>query len=150
MDAGPFLYLASQTQITMDDCIFCKIVAGEAPSWKVYETDRVYAFLDINPVNPYHTLVIPKKHYQDIFDTPADELKEIIFVIKHLTTTYKYELNLQHIQIVNSSGREAQQDVFHIHFHIVPRELGDGQNIRWKTKPELRGDFEAYLAALNL
>ena len=134
----------------MDDCIFCQIVAGDAPSWKVYETDRVYAFLDINPVNPYHTLVIPKNHYRDIFDTPADELTEIISVIKHLTSLYKSRLGLNHIQIVNSSGSEAQQDVFHIHFHIVPRKLGDGQNILWKTKPELRTQFDAYLTALNL
>ena len=68
----------------MRDCIFCKIIEGEAKSWKVYENESVYAFLDIHPVNEYHTLVIPKNHYDNIFDIPEHELKEVIGVIKKL------------------------------------------------------------------
>lgn len=126
----------------MQDCIFCKIVAGKAPSWKVYETDRVYAFLDINPVNPYHTLVIPKSHYKDIYDVPEGDLRAISSVIKYLTTLYQEKLGIRNVQIINNSGKEAQQDVFHIHFHIVPRHLGDGQNIHWETHPEMRDKFD--------
>jgi len=122
----------------MENCIFCKIVRGEAPSWKVWESEHVYAFLDINPVNEYHTLVIPRKHYKDVFDTPAEALQEIAFALKAVT-----------VQIINSSGSQAQQDVFHIHFHIVPRHTGDGQNIRWKVFPEWREKFDALLAALE-
>ena len=133
----------------MTDCIFCKIVAGEAPSWKVFENDKVYAFLDINPVNAYHTLVIPKTHYQDVFDCPEDELKEVMAVIKHLTSLYKEKLGIQHVQIVNSSGHEAQQDVFHIHFHIVPRHYGDGQSIRWNPRVELREQFDGMVERLK-
>jgi len=70
----------------MDDCIFSKIVKGEVPSRKVCENDSVYAFLDIHPVNKYHTLVIPKKHYENSFDTPDEELREIMTVIKKLLT----------------------------------------------------------------
>lgn len=133
----------------MDNCIFCQIARGEAPSWKVMETEKVYAFLDINPVNEYHTLVIPKAHYQDVFDTPASELKKVIEVVKEITTLYREKLDVKNVQIINSSGATAQQDVFHLHFHIVPRHKGDGQNIRWKTHPELRERFEEMLKALN-
>ena len=129
----------------MSDCIFCKIVEGESPSWKVYETDRVYAFLDINPVNPYHTLVIPKTHYKDIYDTHVEDLKAVIEVVQYLARKYKEKLGIRHVQIVNSNGREAQQDVFHIHYHIVPRATGDGQQIMWNTKPEMSVDFDDML-----
>lgn len=132
------------------DCIFCKIVKGEAPSWKVYETDRIYAFLDINPVNPYHTLVIPKSHYENIFDIGSADLQAVIEGVRLLSAEYKNQLGIQNIQIINSNGREAQQDVFHIHYHIVPRRLGDGQSIRWKTKPHLRSEFDQMLSKLNI
>ena len=133
----------------MENCIFCKIVSQEAPSWKVYETDSVYAFLDINPVNEYHTLVIPKKHHKDIFDTPGDVLAQIAKVIKHITSLYQKKLGIENVQIVNSSGSQAQQDVFHIHFHIVPRYRGDGQNIKWTPHPEWRDRFDQLLEALQ-
>ncbi len=120
----------------MDDCIFSKIVKGEVPSRKVCENDSVYAFLDIHPVNKYHTLVIPKKHYENSFDTPDEELREIMTVIKKLLTWYKKKLGIENIQIVNSNWSVAQQDVFHTHYHIVPRYEDDGQNIRRTQKRE--------------
>lgn len=72
----------------MNDCIFCRIVEGAAPSWKVYETASAYAFLDVNPVNEYHTLVIPKRHYTNVFDVPKDQLAEVIFALKHVVDLY--------------------------------------------------------------
>jgi histidine triad (HIT) family protein len=133
----------------MKDCIFCQISQGKAKSWKVYENELVYAFLDIGAVNEYHTLVIPKKHYKDIFDIPENELKEVISVVKKLTTLYKEKLGIKNVQIVNSSGSEAQQDVFHIHFHIVPRHKGDGQDVKWKTHPEMKEKFDELLEKLK-
>lgn len=118
----------------MDTCIFCKIIKGDVPSWKVYENEKVYAFLDIHPVNQFHTLVIPKVHYNNSFDTPVEDLKEIISVIKKLITLYKEKLGIDNIQIVNSNGWLAQQDVFHTHYHIVPRFEGDNQNIVWNQE----------------
>jgi histidine triad (HIT) family protein len=135
--------------ISQDGCIFCKIVKGEAPSWKVYEDERVYAFLDINPVNEYHTLVIPKNHSVNIFDIAEEDLQAVASVIKQLAGLYQDKLGIQNLQIVNSSGREAQQDVFHIHFHIVPRFAGDGQNVRWTPHPEYRTRFDALLERLK-
>ena len=133
----------------MDSCIFCRIVRGEAPSWKVLKSYAAYAFLDIHPVSRYHTLVIPKAHYVDIFDAPALVLQDVMNLIKEVTTLYRDKLGLRHVQLVNSSGAEAQQDVFHIHFHIVPRRKGDGQNIQWRTYPEMRGEYDAMVEALQ-
>lgn len=129
----------------MENCIFCKIVKGEAPSWKVYENEHTYAFLDINPVNEYHTLIIPKNHYENIFDTPEEELKEVIATVKKVGMLYQEKLDMRNMQIINSNGAEAQQDVFHIHYHILPRYFGDGQNIKWKTYPEWRERFDQML-----
>ena len=133
----------------MNECIFCKIVHSEAPSWKVYEDENVVAFLDINPVNKYHTLVIPKIHYENIFDIPAEELLQVMAAIKKITTLFNHQLGINNVQIINCSGAEAQQDVFHLHFHIVPRHSGDQQNIRWKTHPEWRAQFDDMLLKLN-
>jgi histidine triad (HIT) family protein len=129
----------------MDMCIFCKIVNGTAKSWKVYEDEDVYAFLDIHPVNEYHTLVVPKKHYVNIFDIPESELKKVIGVVKTITNLYQQKLGITHVQLVNSSGSAAQQDVFHFHFHIIPRKRGDGQNIKWTTHPEWLTRFDTLL-----
>lgn len=133
----------------MSTCIFCKIVKEEAKSWKVYEDENVFAFLDINPVNEYHTLVIPKNHYENIFDVPEDELLKVMVVVRTLALLYRERLGIHNVQIINSSGREAQQDVFHLHFHIVPRKAGDGQNVVWRTHPEWRARFDGMLEWLN-
>jgi histidine triad (HIT) family protein len=133
----------------MPDCIFCKIVKGEAPSWKVYEDASVYAFLDIHPVNEYHTLVIPRQHYENIYDIPEKELTGVMLVVKKLVLLYRSKLGIKNVQIINSSGREAQQDVFHVHFHIVPRKLGDGQNVRWTTHPEWVENYDRLLDRLK-
>jgi histidine triad (HIT) family protein len=133
----------------MSNCIFCKIVRGEAKSWKVYEDENVYAFLDIHPASEYHTLVIPKKHYENIFDVPEAELLAVMAAVKKLTTLYSQKLGIHNVQIINSSGAEAQQDVFHLHFHIVPRGMGDGQNVKWTTHPEWVEKYDQLLAKIN-
>ena len=133
----------------MEDCIFCQIASGNAKSWKVYENDHAYAFLDIHPVNEYHTLVIPKRHYVNIFDIPTGELLHVISALKHVVDLYQERLGLANAQIVNSSGAEAQQDVFHLHFHIVPRQKGDGQDVKWSPHPEMRERFDDLLAKLT-
>ena len=133
----------------MENCIFCKIVSGEFNSWKVYEDDHTFAFLDINPLNVYHTLVITKKHYENIFDIPEDEAVNVIKTVKKIADMYSKKLGLENIQIINNSGAQAQQDVFHIHFHIVPRYSGDNQNIKWTPRTELREKFDELLLRLK-
>jgi len=133
----------------MDDCIFCQIVRGEAESWKVYENDHVYAFLCIYPAAPYHTLIIPKKHYKNVFDTPEAELREVMGVIKKLADFFRSSLGIENVQVINSSGPEAQQDVFHTHFHLVPRKLGDGQDVHWTTITETKERLDEMREALT-
>ena len=133
----------------MDNCIFCKIVKGEAHSWKVWENDDVYAFLDINPASRYHTLIIPKRHYENIFDVPEHDLKEVIAVVRKIAKLYEEKLGIKNLQVINSNGREGQQDVFHIHYHIVPRKSGDGQDVKWTTHAEWRVDYDDMIAALS-
>ena len=133
----------------MEDCIFCQVIKGEADSWKVYETKHAYAFLDINPVNEYHTLVIPKRHCTNILDCPQEDFVSLMSALKDVVDLYRDRLGLKNLQILNSNGQEGQQDVFHLHFHIVPRHSGDGQNITWTPHPEMRDRFDELLARLN-
>lgn len=133
----------------MENCIFCQIVAGSSPSWKVHETKDAYAFLDINPVSPYHTLVIPKQHYINMFDVPEDDLLAVMKTLKEVVDLYQEKLGLTNLQVLNSSGVEAQQDVFHLHYHIVPRRRDDGQDIQWHTYPEMRKTYDEMIDHLS-
>ena len=133
----------------MKDCIFCKIVSGELKSWKVYEDDNTLAFFDIAQINKYHTLVIPKKHYVDVYEIPENELKEVITATKKVALLYREKLGIDNVQIIQSSGHHAQQDVFHIHFHIVPRYANDRLNVPWRSNPEIKADFDQMLERLK-
>jgi histidine triad (HIT) family protein len=115
----------------------------------VYEDGSVYAFLNIFPATEWHTLVVPKAHHVDVFDTPVEELVAVIRGVKRVVDLYQRVLGISDVQIVNSSGAQAQQDVFHVHFHIVPRRQGDGQDVRWSMHPESRGRFDDMLSKLR-
>ncbi|MEM3695875.1 MAG: HIT family protein [Candidatus Bathyarchaeia archaeon] len=130
-------------------CIFCKIVKGLEPSWTVYEDKLVKAFLDINPANEGHTLIIPKKHYENIYEIPDKELKRIIIVAKELAKLYKRALSANAINILHASGKEAQQDVFHFHIHLVPRYERDGLNLWYRLKPKVKADFDETLQKIK-
>jgi len=134
----------------MTDCIFCKIGAHQERAWMVHETDASFAFLNIFPMNPYHTLVITKKHYKDIFDIPTDVLQELMGTLKHVISLYRTKLGMTDVQVISSNGRAGQQDVFHIHFHIAPRFQNDGQNVIWKTSPELCKEYDNMLKRLGV
>ena len=134
----------------MENCIFCRIIRGEIPSWKVYEDECTYAFFDINPMNEYHTLVIPKKHCVNMFDISENEAVSVMKTIKKIVGLYNEKLGLENLQIVSNSGEHAQQDVFHLHFHIVPRFENDGQNSKWpQSFTELRDKFDDLLLKLH-
>lgn len=107
-------------------CIFCKIVAGEIPSYKIYEDDKVYAFLDIKPVNPGHTLVIPKNHAANILEISEDNLQAVILAVKKIGARMKEELDYPAFNIIQNNGEVSGQDIMHLHFHIIPRLEGDG------------------------
>lgn len=134
----------------MSNCIFCQIAQHQAQAWMVHETEVSFAFLDIHPMNPYHTLVIPKQHYADIFEVPTDVLQELTGTLKYVVDLYHEKLGMRDVQIVSSNGPAGQQDVFHLHFHIAPRHPGDGQDVHWKTTPELTREYDAMLEQLGV
>ena len=113
------------------NCIFCKIASGEIKSSKVCEDEHAVAFLDINPVAEHHTLVIPKKHYENIFDIPADEFAHVMEMVRRVVDLYRSELGINNVQLLHNAGAAAQQEVFHLHIHIIPRTPGDGKNIKF-------------------
>ena len=101
-------------------CIFCKIIAGEIPSTKVYDDEDVFAFLDIKPVNPGHTLVIPKKHYENIHDTPDVLFGKVAVAAKKIADAI-LKLGAKGVNIGMNNGAVAGQVVFHAHMHVMPR-----------------------------
>lgn len=109
--------------------IFEMIIARKIPSYILYEDELVIAFLDISQATKGHTLVVPKKPYENIFDIPEDLLKHLIGVVKKLSPAIKNAFNATGINIVNNNGKDAGQTVFHYHFHIVPRYENDNFNI---------------------
>ncbi|MGV8050362.1 MAG: HIT family protein [Anaerolineaceae bacterium] len=133
----------------MENCVFCKIAKGEISCWKVYEDENSIAFLDLDPVSEYHTLVIPKNHYQDILDIPEGELKELISSVQKVCLLYQEKLGITNVQLFNNSGRDAQQSVFHIHFHIIPRSHADGNNVYLNKHPELMAKYDRMLEKLK-
>lgn len=104
-----------------ESCIFCKIVKKQLPSSIIYQDDSVMAFLDIRPVNEGHCLVIPKEHYADIFDVPSELLGKVHQVTKKVAVAVKQAVNADGISIIQQNGRAANQDIFHLHVHIIPR-----------------------------
>lgn len=125
----------------MSDCIFCKIASGDMPSYTIYEDKMVRAFLDINPANEGHVLVIPKKHADNIFDIDEENLKAIIIATKKISLRLKLVLGIDALNLVQSNGKAAQQDVFHFHMHIVPRHEEDKLNF-WAGKEYHKSNFE--------
>jgi len=122
------------------DCIFCKIIAKEIPSEIIYENDKVFAFLDTNPVNPGHTLVIPKTHNENLIDTEDELLCEIILTVKKIAPAIIKAVGAEGYNLGVNSGTVAGQVVFHTHFHIMPRFEGDGHR-HWNKKPYKEGEI---------
>lgn len=104
------------------DCIFCKIMNGEIPSFTLYEDDVVKVFLDVNPDSNGHALVVPKKHYTDLFDIPNDVLIHIIDVARKMNDLFKEKLGSEGLTLVQNNG--LPQEVKHFHLHLKPAYSG--------------------------
>lgn len=111
------------------DCIFCKIVAGEIPCSKIYEDELFIGFLDIKPIHKGHALIVPKKHFENIFDTPAVESAAIYGAAMRAAQAVKDATGCDGINIIQNNGADAGQEVFHSHLHIIPRYKNDGLKI---------------------
>ena len=114
------------------ECIFCAIVDGKIPSAKVYENEHVFAFMDIAPANPGHLLVIPKQHYRNIFDMPADVGSKIMEAAIPLAAAIREALKPDGLNLFQSNEPAAFQTVFHFHLHLIPRWEGDPLRLPWR------------------
>ena len=111
----------------MSDCLFCSIVAGEVPSHNVYEDDVCLAFLDIQPINPGHTLVVPKEHSVGLEDLPPVTAGYMINVAQQVAAGLRdSDLESEGVNLLLADGEAAGQEVAHVHLHVVPRHQGDG------------------------
>ncbi|KFE40921.1 HIT family protein [Staphylococcus agnetis] len=126
----------------MAETIFSKIIDGEIPSFKVYENDHVYAFLDISQLSKGHTLLIPKKPSANIYETDAETMKHIGEALPIVANAIKDAFNPDGLNIVQNNGEYASQSVFHIHFHLIPRYKNDmdGFDYQWETHEDAFND----------
>ncbi len=122
------------------DCIFCKIVAGEIPCFKLHEDDATLAFMDINPANPGHALVVPKDHAVTIHDIDADALAAVARAAKRVAAAVEAELSPPGLSLYQANGPAAAQSVPHLHIHVLPRRDGDDLPMNWPLRP---GDMDA-------
>lgn len=125
----------------MTDCIFCKIIEKEIPANIVYEDNDFLAFLDINPVNPGHSLIITKEHFKDFASTSDEMLSKIIVIGKKIGQALIDELGADGFNFSTNNGKAAGQIIFHTHFHIIPRKLDDGLK-HWGQKKYKEGETE--------
>jgi histidine triad (HIT) family protein len=125
----------------MEDCIFCKIITGEIPCFKVYEDDMVLAFEDINPISEGHTLVIPKEHAPNLWEIPEQALAAVSLAAKKIIHAIKEVLNPTGVACLQLNGKGANQVVMHYHLHLIPRAGGAPELpvTRWEIK---QGDMD--------
>ncbi len=110
----------------MTDCLFCKIINNEIPSFKIYEDDEVLGFMDIHPISEGHALIVPKKHYKDFLAMDASVSEAVIRAAQKIGNKMIKELGIDGFNFSTNQGRAAGQEIFHVHFHIIPRKDNDG------------------------
>ena len=125
-----------------DDCIFCKIAAGEIPSKTIYEDEKYRVILDLGPATRGHALILPKNHYANLFELPVEYAKEVICLAKKMATIMKDKLGCDGFNLVQNNGEAAGQTVFHFHMHLIPRYENDGQEIGWKPGSPSQDELE--------
>ena len=113
------------------DCLFCAIVAGEAPAQIVDSDEHTVAFMDINPATPGHALVVPREHSADLLDVSDDDLAHAVLAARRLALRIQAALNPDGFNILNSCGRAAWQVIFHFHVHVIPRYDDDPLKLPW-------------------
>jgi len=122
-----------------DNCVFCKIVRGELPSYKVFEDEKSLAFLDIHPVHAGHVLVIPKMHAATIFDVPPEDWAAVQENVRKCAIAIEKSMGADGVNLLMNNREHAGQVVHHAHVHLIPRFKGDGLN-RWPSRPYEEGE----------
>lgn len=125
------------------ECIFCKIIAGDIPCYKIYEDGETLAFMDINPGNDGHCLVIPKEHGPDLYEISEAAISAAARTARKVARAVKAVVEPDGINLVQANGEGALQSVFHFHLHVLPRVIGDELKMNWGHSP---GDLETIKA----
>lgn len=125
----------------MENCIFCKIINKEIPSFKIYEDEYTYAFLDIAKDVDGHILVVPKKHVTNVLDVDNETLAHVMDTVKLISNHLVNNCGYEGVNILNASGKAAQQTVFHLHIHIIPRKSEDDVNA-WPNFTGAKNELE--------
>ncbi|GAA6016886.1 hypothetical protein JCM8202_004469 [Rhodotorula sphaerocarpa] len=130
------------------NCIFCKIIAGDIPSFKLVETDNLFSFLDIGPLSKGHALVIPKYHAAKLHDVPDAHLGEILKTLKKIAAAQ----GLENYNVLQNNGRIAHQEVDHVHFHLIPKPSAsdsEGLVVGWPAQKADMNELKAYYEELK-
>lgn len=133
----------------MSECIFCKIVEGSLPSYKVFENDDCYAFLDIFPAGRGHTLVIPKNHVRDIHEADALTYSKVAAAAKDVADLLAAKLGSEGTTVFQMSREAGWQTVFHLHMHVIPRWKDDGLHKPWDIAPADDADLREVLQQIT-
>jgi histidine triad (HIT) family protein len=133
----------------MSDCVFCRIVAGQIPSTKVFEDEHTLAFMDIGHVNPGHTLVAVKEHAANVFELDETQAEAIARAIVKISRALKKAFEPEGLSVYQANGKAAGQTVFHYHVHLLPRHAGDGMELTWPVKNPPRERLEEYAGKIR-
>lgn len=136
-------------ELVKQQCIFCKIIAGEVPGYTVYEDDKVMAFLDIQPANPGHVIVVPKTHYSVLPQMPDDEVGYLFSVAKQLAGVIFDAVGAEGVSLVQRNGQVAGQIVPHVYIHIIPRTSKDKVKEEWEPLKMSEADFKKVQQTLS-
>lgn len=134
--------------MSTQDCIFCKMVAGEIPVTKIYEDENILSFLDIGPISDGHTLLISKQHFEKLHDCPSEVLSRLASQLGKIAKAVSSAMNSDGYNVLCNNGRAAGQLVNHLHFHIIPRNTGDGLLDRWPAYKYQEGKIEKIAAKI--
>jgi histidine triad (HIT) family protein len=127
--------MGGNEMVTDPDCIFCKIVVGTAPCFRLFEDAETLTFMDINPVHDGHALVIPKGHYPTVFEIEPDAMAATARTTARVAKAVNAALKPEGLNLIQSNGKGAAQSVGHFHIHVLPRRIGDGLLVNWPLTP---------------
>lgn len=129
-------------------CVFCKIIKGELPSQKIYEDENYFAFLDIHPISPGHSLIIPKHHAQDLLHSTSDDRKGLLEVVHKIAPSILKAVDAKAFNVGINVGKDAGQVVFHTHLHLIPRKAMDGLS-DWKNISQTHDELSQIAARIR-
>lgn len=132
-----------------DNCIFCKIANGEIPSRTLYEDERYRVILDMGPATRGHALVLPKEHFENLYEIPDEWAAGALAAAKKVAGLMKDKLGTDGLNLVQNNGAAAGQTVMHFHMHIIPRYKNDNANILWKPTSPSAGKLDDVLRQIT-